>query len=404
MALYHAALCLLLAGCETLPLFVFGSPPIGLGKSGRVVDAHTGLPIGGATVFADLAPPVTSDNEGRFHLPVGFQGAVSAFRAGYAGLTLEAGQLLEQDLALVPLAPLDGASPSRQVVLSGQVLPAGVGEVQFTGGNGGQTITGFDGRFQLQVGVTGGTIASGILAGGRVQGGPLSDPQAPFSFATFGFRALHLGDQPQVHTLATSPAQGTVGVQYGGTLLEVTTTQVSLDFGLLGEVPVFRGQGEVLQANVPVAQGVPLRVRGVTKSADGRLRSIVETVVEPNSDTQLAFLTPPQPLSPRDGSSNMLIAAPQFKWSAVPGARLYEVVLTAESNGVQPVWRGVTTGTSLGFPLIPANVNNASLRYGLTYVWQVTAYESASLDQVLADVASTQSQRYSMSTKQSFRL
>jgi hypothetical protein len=68
-------------------------------------------------------------------------------------------------------------------------------------------------------------------------------------------------------------------------------------------------------------------------------------------------------LSPIPGST-VLSVQPRLAWSAVPGARRYEVKIERDS---QTVWTATTSSTSLNYPGKPP------LKPGATYVWEVTA-------------------------------
>lgn len=395
-----------IAGCDILllsPLMPGLVPGIGQPLRGQVLDSATGQPVGAATVVSE-AGWTTTDNSGRFAL----YGAISRHnlsisRAGYTSITYNAGPL-QDDRAyfLDPLfgTPGQGDLTSRRVEIRGKVASSFGpidGEVVFAGVQNGRINGGQYAIADFKAALPG-TVFSGVIAGGEVDGGPIfpsaKEAEQPFKFKDYGNNTLGFGyaffDVPfqPTGTLTIPPWEAPVDIKIGSfaakARIEYTNTrwakdvktEITLDFGILGSVPVARGFTSQQDLVVPSVANSKYILEGRAYNADRTRESVV--IITTNTITRdIAFdlLTPPDPEFPAKGQTGVG-PRPTFSWKAVPGADAY-MVQVFEPNIPQPKWRGITTGTSLTFPLFwDGDVNGGALLPGIKYTWEVHAIGS----------------------------
>lgn len=109
------------------------------------------------------------------------------------------------------------------------------------------------------------------------------------------------------------------------------------------------------------------------------------TLGQPLTATFLGIPAPQAPTPAATGTSR----TPTLSWNAVPGARLYDVLLyqVLPENEVLPVWRGLTTDTSLRVPV--------ELEAGRQYGWQVSADDSFQpIDWIASDPMRSEAARW----------
>ena len=396
-----------LAGCDLLllsPILPGIVPGLGQPLRGHVFDSATGQPIGAATVVSELGWAST-DNSGRFSL----YGAVSRrnisiCRAGYTSLTFAAGALQDDRAyfldALFP-TPGQGDLTSRRVEIRGKIKTSFGpidGEVVFAGfGKGKISANQYaipDFRAALP-----GTIFSGVMAGGEVDNGPIfqeaNATEQPFSFRDYGNNTLGFGyaffDVPfrPTGTLTVVPWEAPAEIEIGRTFsakaaigytntkwAKEVKTDVTLDFGILGSVPVARGLATSQTMTVPSIANTKYVLEGRAYNADKSRESVVViTTNNPAEPHSFDLLTPPDPEFPAKGQ-NGVGGRPTFRWRSVTDAEAY-MVQVFEPNIPQPKWRGITADTSLTFPGFgDGDVNGGALLPGVKYNWEIHAIGS----------------------------
>lgn len=385
---------LLLAGCDVLllsPTMPGLVPGIGQPLRGQVLDALTGLPLGGASVVGDVGW-TTTGSDGRFEL----YGAVSRHvislaRAGYTSETLATGPIEDgRAYYLSPLFPATGNLKARfatvlgAAVVSGNV-PAASGEVVFAGLKSGRIN---QGRYAIVMDPASGlpgSIFSGVLAGGEVIDGPIDAPDAPFQFRSFGMQTIDVPFTAAANPATTSVSTPLVLEQQRMTGLEISyanttwarevRSSVTLDFGLMGSVPVARGSGTAQSLRVPSIPGTKTVLEGLAVDAQGERVSKVTITTNMLAKVPFDLLTPPDGVEPASGSEGVG-GWPGFAWRAVPGADAY-LVQVYEPGIAQPKWRGRTRGTSISFGRFgDGDANGAALLPGTDYTWEVHALSS----------------------------
>ncbi|MNX84226.1 hypothetical protein D3C86_1160180 [compost metagenome] len=374
------------------------APGIGQPTSGRVLDSQTGLPIGKATVMAGWSATNT-DNEGNFSLYWDMTGghSISISRAGYTSVTYELDQPRDGDAYLIdPIFASSGTLPHRSLNVTGLLLTregsplTANGNVSISAGAS-SNANGETGAFALPVDAGfSGTIFSGVLAGGQITGGPVGS--APFNYQSFGYRMI---DVPTVAGSSTMTATATVQVQnlpfldmmvqydnLGAFKAPTIQTDVSLDFGMLGAVPIARGVSSNQPLRVPRVETAKYVVSAKVEGSDGPLKTTSTALVTSNVSAKvpLPLLAPPKVLGPAQDDPNAG-ASPTFSWQAVPNARSYyvEVLENTGAPTAQAKWRGYTAGTSIRFPGFWDNdLNGGILFKEASYSWAVHALSSDS--------------------------
>lgn len=391
----------LLSGCDLLllsPSMPGLAPGIGRPLTGRVLDSQTGLPIGKATVMAGWSATNT-DNAGNFSLYWDMTGgrSVSVSRAGYSSVTYELGQLTDGDTYYIdPVFASSGTLPHRSLNVTGFLLTnegnplTADGNVSISAGTSGQANSG-TGAFALPIDAGfSGNIFSGVLAGGQISGGPVGT--APFTYQSFGYRLI---DIPTVTGSSTWTATATVQVQ-DLPFMEMTVqydnlasykaptiqTDVSLDFGMLGAVPIARGVSSNQPVRVPRVEAAKYVVAGKVEGTDGTLKTASYANVTSNASAKvpLSLLAPPKVTAPA-ASADGVGASPTFSWNPVPDAHSYyvEVLENTGAPTAQAKWRGYTTGTSIRYPGFWDNDLNGGILFPqASYSWAVHALSSDS--------------------------
>lgn len=390
-----------LSGCDLLvlsPTMPGFFPGLGRPLTGQVLDSQTGLPIGHATVLAGWGS-ATTDNTGHFNLYGDFSGgrSLSVARAGYTSSTYETGKLIDGDTYYIdPTFSTSGDLTHRALNVTGTLKnPDGSpmtanGNVSFGGAASTPTNTS-NGQFAITVtaGLPG-NVFSGVLAGGEIVGGPVTPGTAPqaFYYQTFGYR---LADVPSVPTGATWAATANIQVQntafapmnivYNGLQAfkaPSPETDVTLDFGLLGSVPVGRGFSSNQTLSVPRIDGAKYVIAGDVKDGTTGESLVTITTNFPTTVQQFNLLAPPQVTSPSDQAKGVG-GTPTFSWNPVPRAVSYFVVVSEDtgSPNLQAKWKGYTANTSIRFPgFWGGDLNGGGLFNQATYSWSVHAVSS----------------------------
>lgn len=387
---------LLLSGCDLLllsPSMPGIMPGLGRPHTGRVLDSQTGLPIGKATVSAGFGATNT-DNAGNFALYGDFSGGknISIARAGYVSVTYALGSVADNDTYyLDPSFPTSGSLTRRDLNLTGLLLnPNGtpmtaIGNVSFAGAASTKTNEA-NGAYGVKVtaGLPG-SVFSGVLAGGQITGGPVENDSQPFNYQTFGYRLV---DIPSVNPGAAWVATADVRIQ-GTSFSDMTVvyknlgsfsspnprTEVALDFGMLGSVPVGRGFSTSQTVRIPSVEGAKYVVSGVI--SDGALRTESKALITTNLTSTVTFelLSPPKVSGPADNSVGVG-TTPTFSWNPVDKANSYyvEVFEDTGSSNLMAKWRGYTTSTSITFPGFWDNDFNGGVLFPqASYSWAVHA-------------------------------
>ncbi|HEY9899131.1 MAG TPA: carboxypeptidase-like regulatory domain-containing protein [Pantanalinema sp.] len=390
----------LLSGCDLLllsPTMPGLAPGLGRPLTGRVLDSQTGLPIGKATVMAAWSATNT-DNQGNFSLYWDMTGgrSVSLSRAGYTSVTYELGQLADGDTYYIdPIFASSGTLPHRTLNVTA-LLQTHEGGPLTANGNvsisaGMSSNTNVEGAFALPVDAGfSGTIFSGVLAGGQIAGGPVGS--APFNYESFGYRMI---DVPTVPGSSTMTATATVKVQnlpfldmmvqydnLASVKAPTIQTDVSLDFGMLGAVPIARGVSSNQPLRVPRVETAKYVVAAKAEGTDGTLRTASSATVTTNASAKvsLPLLAPPKVTAPAASEPNAG-SSPTFSWNPVPDAHSYyvEVLENTGAPTAQAKWRGYTTGTSIRYPGFWDNDLNGGILFPqASYSWAVHALRSDS--------------------------
>ncbi|MBC7543185.1 MAG: hypothetical protein H7338_10685, partial [Candidatus Sericytochromatia bacterium] len=292
-----------------------------------------------------------------------------------------------------------GPGASRGTGLAGTVLqatrPVPNAFLTYTAGPNTSAKTDAAGRYGMLLRLPTGNISSGMLGGGQTASGADGSGGQPLQFTSFGFRPVTLGPgDPQTtpqngnQNLTLQPLTGSIGVTLGATPLNNVQVETSLDFGLLGSMLVYRAVGAG-QGSIPVPRnGLQYLVTATVADDAGHNLSIASTRVAGGTPVTLNFLLPPDLVSPPHKGTGVG-GRPGFRWSPVPGAALYAVDVYQEKTDAKPIWTAFTDRTSVDFPYIPQNLNDAGLKRSadpanpLFYSWSVTALETSTAEALL---------------------
>ncbi len=395
-----------LGGCDVLllsPSLPGLLPGIGQPLRGQILDSATGQPIGAATVVSDIGW-ATTDNTGRFSLYGSVsRHNISVSRAGYTSVTYDLGPV-QDDRAyfLDPLFPTatSGELSSRRIEMQGQVeTPAGVpidGEIVFAGTLSG-TIRANRWAIPDSTARLPGQVLSGVIGGGEVEGGPIFPPTGSaaqaFRFKDYGNSILGFGyayfDVPFGNTGTvtapqwTAPSNVKIGTFKTSAQISYTNTawasdvktEITLDFGILGSLPVARGFSSQQNLVVPSIAKSTYILEGRAFSADRKRESLVVITDDSVANGTFDLLLPPEPISPAKGAKGAG-GRPTFSWNAVAGADAYMVQLF-ELHIPRPKWRALTEQTSIAFPMFgDGDVNGSALLPNVTYTWEIHAISS----------------------------
>lgn len=378
-----------LTGCD---LVVAGAFVPGLGRpmTGRVVDARTRLPVGGATVLAGLGQTVT-DAQGRFRLFGNFASdEISVSRAGYIAITQGDTPVApneELEFALEPLFLPSSPMPTRFLQLSGQVAGLTSPVTPAMVCLGGAVAPVSNGVYAVEYKAPSpGRLLSAVLAWGT-----LSDPWVegvaapqPFHFLDFAYQvgSWRLGDtipesaqQRNVQIQAQVPLQP-VTVRYGniGAGFATVQTDVALDFGVLGYVPVARALASSQALPVPTLAGLKYVVTGEAVDTAGKARSLVTLTTNDPGKATFQLLSVPKVLQPLAGAT-AVGQRPTFRWTGLPADVQYEVRLQ-EVGEARPKWIGRTRYPEITYPGFALNdINGGALRAERKYTWSLRAVE-----------------------------
>lgn len=389
-----------LTGCDMLlagQLMPGLAPGVGHPLEGEVIDSRTRLPVGGATVVSGLGS-TTTDANGRFKLYGNLNSReVSVSRAGYTAMTLgglKTEQLGNLQFAIDPQFPATGSLPKRFLELNGQItgMPAGqeglvsLGELTTSISNGGYQI-----RFESEVP---GKVITSVLAWGAINGRYQENASAPqpFNFTNFSYRVEHypLGDTYPQGTIRREPLAIGNGVQFQNVKVAYTNlsgfqsvqTDILLDFGVAGAVPVARAMGSNQTLSVPQIPGLKYVINGEARDATGRSASVVNITTNDPSKANFQLLAAPKILSPQPGASG-IGAKPEFEWSSA-GSKdqvvyvltLYEGEKNDDSFQSKPKWVARTIDTSVTFPPFSvSDINGGALRPEKKYTWVLRAID-----------------------------
>ncbi|MBI6546933.1 MAG: hypothetical protein HY692_09080, partial [Cyanobacteria bacterium NC_groundwater_1444_Ag_S-0.65um_54_12] len=155
-------------------------------------------------------------------------------------------------------------------------------------------------------------------------------------------------------------------------------TEIILDFGILGAVPVARAFASAQDIPIPSVANSKYILVGTASSANRRHES--RTLIDTNTPQRTVFdlLSPPEPLYPAPGAKG-LGGHPEFGWKPVNGAGSYlvEIFEGEGPSSLKPKWRGITTGTTLRYPWFgDADLNGGAILPGASYSWAVHAIRS----------------------------
>jgi hypothetical protein len=159
-------------------------------------------------------------------------------------------------------------------------------------------------------------------------------------------------------------------------------TDVSLDFGMLGAVPIARGVSSNQPLRVPRVDTVKYVVAAKVEGTDGTLKTASYANVTSNATAKvpLPLLAPPKVTAPAVSAAGVG-ASPTFSWQVVPKADSYyvEVLENTGAPTAQAKWRGYTTGTSIRYPGFWDNDMNGGILFPqASYSWAVHALSSDS--------------------------
>lgn len=385
----------LLGGCDlALASLVVPAvaPGVGFPIKGRVLDAATRLPVGGATVVGGLGW-ATSGGDGRFSL-IGHLGSkeVTAARIGYATTTLGDVNVEGREEVEFLMRPTQSSQlntlPKRFLELRGGfsgALAAGGGVVAAFG----KVVGAKNGTYALSyAGEVPGKVLTAAMAWGATEGqfsneGPFDQP---FRFLTFRYaiRSWPLAESiPEAQALVP-PVNLEAAAEVPFKLVRVAysnlggyasvATEVALDFGVAGSIPVARANASNQDLSLPDLPGLKYVVTGEARDATGRRSSTVTLTTNDPAKAQLPLLPPLEvkgPLGARAG------ARPTFAWKPLnlPGI-VYEISM-AESGEPGLKWRARTTLSEVTYPgFLPGDLNNGALRPEKTYAWVLRAIDT----------------------------
>jgi hypothetical protein len=380
---------LALGGCDAALAGVF-LPGVGRPITGRVVDARTRLPVGGATVVAGLGSAVT-DGQGRFSLFGNFGGReVSVARAGYVamtrgGLSPDPGEDLAFELE--PLFPAEQPTNTRFLTLRGPVSglpgPTAPAVVFLAGTPASVSNAAYNVEFK---GAMPGRILTSVLAWGTLdqpyyEGATASQP---FVFQNFKYviESWPLGDtvpesireQPLVIPPVSEVPIQTTKVSYGNLdpRFRAVQTDVLLDFGVLGYVPVARASASNQGLQIPTIKDLKYVVTGEARDPSGKYASLVTLTTNNPGEATFQMLAVPSIEGPPATAAG---TRPTFAWTPVPGEVNYEVELY-EVGEARPKWVGYTDQPEITYPaFVPNDINGAALRPDKKYSWNLRAID-----------------------------
>lgn len=384
-----------LGGCDAA-IAGFFLPGLGRPLTGRVLDAYTHLPVGGATVLAGLGATVT-DAEGRFNLIGNFGGReVSVARAGYIALTLgglspdPGGELLFE---IEPLFPANAQLPKRFLTLFGEFggLPANAPAIVALGGLTPVPVS--NGAYNLEFsGSVPGRVLSSVLAWGSLSAPYVEGALASQAFHFLSFNYM-VGSWPLGETVPESRVRQPLGlaaqsqvpikdVKVAYTNLgtaEGVQTDVALDFGVLGYVPVARALASSQTLKVPVLEGLKYQVSGEARYPGGKAISLVTLTTNDIGKAAFPLLAVPKVTSPPATGAG---ARPTFAWTPVEGEVNYEIEVREEGEG-KPKWIARTDQPEIQYPgFAPNDINGGALRPEKKYTWTLRAIDLLAVDEV----------------------
>ncbi len=391
----------MLGGCDlwlASPTMPGLAPGFGIPLKGRVLDARTGLGIGGATVMGGLGRNASAaDGTFEVYWDLAAGREVSIARAGYVSTTrVFDGSQSGATFFLSPTSFSSGGMPNREVALTGTLRNRDGSPLTANGSVSFGTLA--DTPANLQEGSfafaetfgSSGTVTSGILAGGQIVGGPVapgSTPQA-FQYASFGIRSL---DLPLGNPGASRSVTADLSVQdlafpevsialqrLAAFQAPAPRVEVRLDMGMLGTVRVARALSSNASVRIPSVPGARLVVEANIVEAGGRSVSRATLTTDyPSAVLTLPMLPPVRVKGPSDGAKGVG-GTPVFQWEAVAADRpvQYQVDVFEDAGGgtLQPRWRGTTAKTSIAYPgFFDWDANGGALYPQASYSWSVRA-------------------------------
>ncbi len=376
-----------LGGCDAAIAGYF-LPGLGRPMVGRVVDATTHLPVGGATVLAGLGATIT-DGNGRFSLLGNFAAReISVARAGYVAITrggVSPDPGGELQFELEPIFSTSSSLPTRFLTLVGPVTGL-VGGAHGLVSLGGTQAVVSNNAYALEFkGAVPGKVLSSVLAWGITNDAYFEGAAAsqPFHFLNFRYEvgSWALGEtvpeSQQLKPLEVLPQSQVpikeVRVAYGNIAgADAVQTDVLLDFGVLGYVPVARALASAQSLKVPTLAGLKYVVTGEARFPGGKTSSLVTLTTNDPGKATFQMLGVPKVSSPPATSAGQ---RPTFAWSAVPGEVNYEVTVY-EVGERSPKWVGYTDQPEITYPgFAPNDINGGALRPDKKYVWDLRAID-----------------------------
>lgn len=361
-------------------------PGAGFPLTGTVLDGQTHLPIGGATVQSGFGSTIT-DAQGKFSLYGGLGShELSICRAGYVAITdgdVDPNGADTLQYELDPLFPDAGVQTKKFLELSGSVtglVPNQPAQVFL----GDQTVSATN-TYQLDfAAAVPGNVYTTVLAWGNVTGTYNQDASSgvPFNYTNFHYE---IGNWAMGNTIPAS--KKTHNLVSGATVPLVPTTvkyknlgafasvqtDILLDFGLVGSVPVARQTSSNQAIPVPQIQGLKYDVVGTATDSTGKLSSTVQLTTNDPAQATFQLLNVPKVLSPANGATGAG-QRPTFSWTPDDsGQSTYEVTLYEEGE-VKPKWIGHTSASEIQYPAFSqSDINGGALRSDKKYTWVLTA-------------------------------
>lgn len=364
-------------------------PGVGSPLTGRVVDSRTRLPVGNATVVAGLGQTVTDAN-GDFYLFGNFTSdEISVTRAGYVAVTqgdIPVGSHGKLEIALEPMFTPANALAMKFLQLSGPVQGLPTPDTPALVSLGGTTTAVSNALFSLEYKAAApGQILSSVLAWGTLSAPYMEGVAAPqpFHFLNFAYRvgSWRLGNtipesaQAQALQIASQVPIAPVRVAYsnlGG--FRNVQTDVLLDFGVLGYVPVARALASNQSLPVPTLGGLKYVIQGEATDATGKSGSRVSITTNDPGSISFALLPVPRILGPTSGASGVG-QRPTFSWTPLSQDVIYEVILR-EVGESKPKWVARTRYSEVTYPAFaPNDINGGALRPDRKYTWSLRAIE-----------------------------
>jgi hypothetical protein len=376
------------SACDLLVASLF-VPGVGRPLTGRVVDSRTRLPVGGATVVAGLGQTVT-DAQGRFYLFGNFTSdEVSVARAGYVALTvgdIPVGSADGLEIVLEPMFSPASALAMKFLQLSGPVQGLPAPNTPALVSLGGTTTAVSNAAFSLEYKATApGQVLSSVLAWGTLSA-PYAEGVAapqPFHFLNFAYQvgSWRLGNtipesaQSQALQITAQVPIAPVRISYsnlGG--FRNVQTDVALDFGVLGYVPVARSLASNQSLPVPTLAGLKYVIQGEATDGTGKSSSLVSITTNDPGRIAFALLPVPRVSSPASGATGVG-QRPTFSWTPLTQPVIYEVVLR-EVGEAKPKWIARTRYSEVTYPAFALNdINGGALRPDRKYSWSLRAIE-----------------------------